>query len=161
MDVYNAPVRNAALGTPSSGVATNLTGLPLTTGVTGVLPVANGGTNYAGGAWTAYTPTLTPTGGVNGASTTVTGSYLQIDKLVFVTVKIVWSSPTATSVTISLPVNSLFTSMYVGGGFINATGIMMFANANTGTFSALLASGSSAVPLDAQNWTFSLCYQAA
>lgn len=55
-----------ALGTPTSGVMTNVTGLPLTTGVTGTLPVANGGTGVttstgSGNVVLSASPALTGT----------------------------------------------------------------------------------------------------
>ena len=68
-----------ALGTPASGVMTNVTGLPLTSGVTGTLPVANGGTGVTGSTGTgsvvlSASPTFT--GSISAANLTLSGDLI-------------------------------------------------------------------------------------
>lgn len=90
------------LGTPASGVLTNATGLPLTTAVTGILPVANGGSGTA-------TPAI-----VAGTNVTVSGT---------------WPNQTVNSTASgSGTVTSVATGTGLTGGPITTTGTVALAN---------------------------------
>jgi len=109
-----------ALGTPSSGTATNLTGLPLTTGVTGTLPIANGGTGTT-------TPAL-----VAGSNVTITGT---------------WPNQTIASTGGSSGVTSFsagstgLTPSTASTGVVTLAGTLAVANGGTGTTTPSLVAG--------------------
>jgi hypothetical protein len=73
--------------------------------ITGTLPVANGGTSYTGGAWTAFTSTAVPGAGAITTQSS-TSAYLQIGKLVHVRIGVLIPNVGTASGTlsVSLPV---------------------------------------------------------
>jgi hypothetical protein len=128
------------LGTPASATLTNATGLPLSTGVTGTLPIANGGTSAttAAGARTALLPSFTGNAGkvaaVNAGATDI--EYITVAGTG--TVTSVGGTGTVNGITLTGTVTSSG-NLTLGGALsgvslsTQVTGTLPIANGGTGT----------------------------
>ena len=125
-----------ALGTPASGVMTNVTGLPLTTGVTGTLAIGNGGTGQitASAAFNALSP-ITSVGdlilgnGANSATRLAIGTNGQVLSSNGTTAS--WTTPAANVSSFSAGTTGLTPSTPTTGA-VTLAGTLNIANGGTG-----------------------------
>jgi hypothetical protein len=118
------------LGTPSAAVLTNATGLPLTTGVTGTLPVASGGTGITSfGAGVATWLGTPSSANLAAAVTDETGT----GALVFAT------SPALTTPNLGTPSAAVLTNATSLPLSTGVTGTLPVANGGTGQTTAQAA----------------------